>query len=80
MCEQFFWDEEDYAMREARRNFKTALVQQFNLLYGRDENDLESWHALGRVLNLQDMPQDVTRCREVRAPQIGYHHFRDHFD
>lgn len=65
MCDTFNWDEDDYAMRKARRNFKSAMVQEFNCLYGSDENDLESWHALGRIINIRDMPQGVKACRLV---------------
>jgi hypothetical protein len=65
MCDDFDWDSEDYDMREARRNFKSAMVQQFNDLYGTDQNDLESWKNLCCVLNIDPVPDGMKECREV---------------
>jgi len=42
MRDDFEWDSNDYEMQQARRKFKSAMVQQFNDLYGTDEEDLNS--------------------------------------
>lgn len=46
MCDEFGWDSDDYEMRKARRRFKSAMVQEFNFLYGTDKGDLASWQKL----------------------------------
>lgn len=65
MCDDFEWDSDDYEMREARRNFKSAMVQQFNDLYGTDEEDLNSWQNLCHILNIEPVPEGLKQCREV---------------
>jgi hypothetical protein len=73
MCDAFEWDSEDYEMREARRQFKSAMVQQFNDLYGTDEEDLNSWQNLCRILNIDPVPEGLKECRKVsicRVPLI----------
>jgi hypothetical protein len=55
-------DEED----EARALFRDALVQEFNLVYGTDENDIGSWQGLCRVLDIVPIPDDLETCRRVR--------------
>jgi hypothetical protein len=67
MCDEFEWDSDDYDMREARRTFKSAMVQQFNDLYGTDEEDLTSWQKLCHVLNIKPVPEELKKCREVRV-------------
>ena len=37
----FGWDSDDYEIREAKRNFKSLMVQEFNDLYRTDEEYLE---------------------------------------
>jgi len=73
MCDAFEWDSDDYEMREARRQFKSAMVQQFNDLYGTDEEDLNSWQNLCHILNIEPVPEGIKECREVsicRVPLI----------
>jgi hypothetical protein len=67
MRDDFGWDSDDFEFREARRNFKSAMVQQFNSLYGTDENNLSSWQNLCRVLNIHPIPERLKDCREVRT-------------
>ena len=52
-------------MREARRKFKSAMVQQFNDLYGTDEEDLNSQQNLCHILNIKPVPDRLKECREV---------------
>ncbi|KAF8848879.1 hypothetical protein BDZ45DRAFT_605233 [Acephala macrosclerotiorum] len=72
MCDEFGWYIEDYEMRNAKRNFKSAMVQQFNDLYGTDMNDLDSWHKLCRILNIEPIPEGLKECREqVRQTHVN---------
>ncbi len=66
MCDEFGWNSDDYEMRKARRNFKSAMVQQFNDLYGTDEEDLTAWQKLCHILNIDPVPEGLKKCREVR--------------
>lgn len=68
MCDDYEWDSDDYEFRNARRNFKSAMVQQFNSLYGTDENDLSSWQNLCRILGIQPVPERLKDCRKVCTP------------
>ncbi|KAF4465416.1 Phosphate import ATP-binding protein, partial [Fusarium albosuccineum] len=52
MCHQFSWDKNDKSRREAFDEFRIALVEQFNTIYGTDENSLESWQLLCRTLGI----------------------------
>ncbi|CAE6428061.1 unnamed protein product [Rhizoctonia solani] len=52
---------------KAREGFRDALVQQFNALYGTDEDDLTSWQNLCCVLNLADVPDELETCRNLVA-------------
>ncbi|RFU27814.1 hypothetical protein B7463_g8510, partial [Scytalidium lignicola] len=65
MCHYFDWDSDDYEMREARRNFKSAIVQQFNNIYGTDEKDINSWQNLCHILNISPVPASLEGCRKV---------------
>jgi hypothetical protein len=65
MCNVFGWDAEDYEMREARRNFKSAIVQQFNGLYGTNIDDLNAWQELCHILDIEPVPESLEGCREV---------------
>lgn len=65
MCDEFGWDSEDYEMREARREFKAAIVQLFNALYGTNADDLAAWQKLHKILSLDPAPEDLSLCRKV---------------
>ena len=71
MCDDFEWDSDDYEMREARRNFKSAMVQQFNDLYGTDEEDLNSSQNLCHILNIEPVPEGLKQCRNVSTYPFG---------
>lgn len=68
MCDFFDWDEDE--KDDARGLFKDALVQEFNIIYGTDENNIESWNTLCRVLNVDPIPQGLDACREVCILQL----------
>jgi len=65
MCQDFGWDRDSFEMQEEREEFKSAMVRQFNDLYGTDENDLSSWQALCHILRIVPAPTSVYMCRRV---------------
>lgn len=70
MCNAFGWDSDDYEMREAKRDFREAMVKQFNDIYGTDQEDLSSWQNLCHVLNIEPAPTRLKECREVRTTEF----------
>jgi hypothetical protein len=50
---------------KAWMDFRDALVLEFNKIYGTDENDLGSWQALCRVLDIVPVPTTLRECRQV---------------
>ncbi|OAL23579.1 hypothetical protein AYO20_10975 [Fonsecaea nubica] len=64
MCDEFGWDKRQDEKEEAMENFKSAMVQQFNDLYGTDRDDLNAWQSLCHVLNIVPMPVGLNDCRK----------------
>ena len=63
MSDSFDWDSDDE--EDPKREFKAAMVKQFNDIYGTDSDSLESWQKLCHVLNIEPVPRRLTECREV---------------
>jgi len=62
-----FYEEDDKSIKkELQRNYQTALVRQFNLSYGKDDNDLPAWHKLLRRWGTKVLPKTPAKCKEVR--------------
>ncbi|QRV85751.1 tyrosinase [Ceratobasidium sp. AG-Ba] len=71
MCD-LFWpylpkEEIPSDKKRARKDFRKALVLQFNAIYGCDENNLADWQKLCVVLNLEYIPDELENCRELVA-------------
>ncbi|OAL46897.1 hypothetical protein IQ07DRAFT_614109 [Pyrenochaeta sp. DS3sAY3a] len=64
MCDFFDWDRDDEERREAREEFKDALVIRFNSLYGTDVNDLENWHKLCVAVCIEPLPATILECKK----------------
>ncbi|KAG8680562.1 hypothetical protein FRC11_002296, partial [Ceratobasidium sp. 423] len=47
-----------------RQRFRDALTQDFNEMYGEDEDDLGAWQRLCRVL-VTDIPDEIEECRKI---------------
>ncbi|KAG6868380.1 hypothetical protein C0993_003904 [Termitomyces sp. T159_Od127] len=70
------WDKET----AEHRSFKTALVRTFNDTYGMDENSLESWTALYRVLHVTPIPEDVLACKKaIKSVFVNLVDLVDHY-
>ncbi|QRV85706.1 hypothetical protein RhiJN_13724 [Ceratobasidium sp. AG-Ba] len=65
MSQAFKWKREDPEMQEAQQQLRIALTEDFNRIYGKDVNSLVNWQSLCRVLQLSDIPDDLSSCRQV---------------
>lgn len=65
MCDFFDWDHRDPERAEAHDGFKTALVQQFNSLYGTEVDDMGSWRGLSLALDISPLPKNLKEAKEV---------------
>jgi len=65
MCDHFDWDRHDPERADAHDDFKTALVQQFNTLYGTEVDDIATWRGLCLALDVFPVPDDLDDVREV---------------
>ncbi|KIK64218.1 hypothetical protein GYMLUDRAFT_196081 [Collybiopsis luxurians FD-317 M1] len=65
-------DPEDPEKKEALEGVRGAIAQQFNAFYGSDENDLNAWHNLYRVLRAEDIPDSVEVCKkDIRGIHVN---------
>lgn len=60
------WAPAGRARSRAHRRFRSAMIDEFNATYGTDNNDLESWKNLCRVVGIDPVPETITQCRKVR--------------
>jgi Zinc finger C-x8-C-x5-C-x3-H type (and similar) len=67
MCDFFDWDRDDPDRQNAREEFRTAMVQEFNSIYGGDVDDLSSWQVLCEIVRISPVPDDIQACREVKV-------------
>ncbi|KAH7317999.1 hypothetical protein B0J17DRAFT_584316 [Rhizoctonia solani] len=65
MCDRFRWEKGDQSREEARDSLKDAMVQEFNDIYGTDQESLAAWQSLCRVLNLTNIPDNLEACRQL---------------
>lgn len=65
LCQFNEWDDDDYKKRQAKRQFKDALIREFGTLYGTDVDELWSWQKLCEALQISSVSDDVKVCRQV---------------
>ncbi|KAF8599060.1 hypothetical protein BDV93DRAFT_498125 [Ceratobasidium sp. AG-I] len=65
MCKLYRRQDVDLDENDARQGIKDVLTQQFNVIYGTDENDLCAWQNLCRVLQHPNVPEDLELCRQL---------------
>ncbi|OJA12927.1 hypothetical protein AZE42_09298 [Rhizopogon vesiculosus] len=65
MCNKFGWGKEDDERQCAHNDFKDALVQQFNHIYGTDADDLASWNTLCQIVRVSPIPDTLKSCRKA---------------
>lgn len=61
------WAPHGRARTRARRDFRNAMIDEFNRTYGTDYKNLESWQNLCRVVGIDPVPETITQCRKVRG-------------
>ncbi|OAP63864.1 hypothetical protein AYL99_03091 [Fonsecaea erecta] len=72
MCDGFGWRGRNDEKEEAKERFKSAMVLQFNDLYGTDRDDLNAWQGLCRILNIFPPPTELDECRKrVRRTHVN---------
>lgn len=81
LCEHKKWVQGSRPQSRANTRFRQALVDEFNYIFGMNDNDLENWQRLCRVVGVPEerIPGSITQCRKVcslttsRNPElIGY--------
>ncbi|EIW62098.1 uncharacterized protein TRAVEDRAFT_117909, partial [Trametes versicolor FP-101664 SS1] len=56
----------------AREELRSAMVKQFNDMYGTNVDDLESWQLLCTALGMKPPPADVETCqKKVKATHVN---------
>ena len=58
------WSKDEF--REQKEAIQTALVLQFNEIYGESENELQNWQQLCEAMDIEPMPKSVKQCKKVR--------------
>ncbi|KAG1734508.1 hypothetical protein EDB19DRAFT_1639041 [Suillus lakei] len=72
MCDKFGWNKENEEREQASCDFKNALVQQFNYIYGIDVDDLTSWRTLCQIVRVSPIPDTLKSCRKaVKATHVN---------
>ncbi|KAH7909591.1 hypothetical protein BJ138DRAFT_1010527, partial [Hygrophoropsis aurantiaca] len=72
LCNFNNWDREDTERADAHEAFKTALVIQFNHIYGTDEHSLSAWRDLCEVIGVSPIPDGLAACRKaVRGSHVN---------
>ena len=74
MRTHFRWnpkDKENSVAQKAWSDFKTALVLQFNKIYGTNVNDIQAWQLLCRIVGIE-VPDTLKGCREVCISRLYY--------
>ncbi|EUC59439.1 autophagic vacuole formation-like protein, putative [Rhizoctonia solani AG-3 Rhs1AP] len=61
------WDSKAWELSGALADFRHALVLQFNLTYGTDQNDLASWQNLCMAMKVTNIPETVGACKKLAA-------------
>jgi hypothetical protein len=65
LCKENDWKKNDPEKKAARYQFNVAIKEEFDDLYGSDENDIDNWHKLCRVLGIDPVPDTLRECRAV---------------
>lgn len=72
MCDTFDWNRENPERQQAHDDFKIALVQQFNILYGTEVEDIHAWRGLCLALEIFPLPENVDASKEVCSQSRSY--------
>ncbi|KAM0512480.1 hypothetical protein ACHAPE_008803 [Trichoderma viride] len=74
----FGWKTDSKKERKARTRFQKALVDQFEQLYGRDDNKLEVLQTLCGKLGISPIPNTITACKTaIKKFHVNIYDFID---
>ncbi|KAF5683147.1 hypothetical protein FDENT_7330 [Fusarium denticulatum] len=65
MCDHFGWSDDEAT--EPWYNFRIALIEEFNYVFGEDENDLQNWKKMFKIIGLSE-PTSLSEARTVMRP------------
>ncbi|KAG9225025.1 hypothetical protein CCMSSC00406_0001824 [Pleurotus cornucopiae] len=65
LCDLNHWDRDDPERERAHKAFKDVLVKEFNDIYGTDEKDINSWHKICTVVNIDPLPDTLRKARDA---------------
>lgn len=65
MCDVLGLNNDAKKRNAARSAFNDALSQAFNHTYGTEVDNLESWQILCRVIQMDEIPDNLKECQEV---------------
>ena len=64
LSQQTGWTNDVY--KQEKKALQTALVLQFNDIYGESESDMDNWEELCNAMDVDPMPRTVKQCKRVR--------------
>ncbi|CAE6387535.1 unnamed protein product [Rhizoctonia solani] len=59
------WKKKSNEFEEARKGMNEALTEQFNAIYGKDPGDIVAWRNLCSVLDLAEIPTEISACKRL---------------
>ncbi|CAE6448569.1 unnamed protein product [Rhizoctonia solani] len=59
------WEKKSEEFEKARKGMNEALTDQFNAIYGKDPDDIAAWRNLCSVLNLAEIPTEISACKRL---------------
>ncbi|CCT66235.1 uncharacterized protein FFB20_01790 [Fusarium fujikuroi] len=65
MCDHFDWSDDEAT--EPWYNFRIALVQEFNYVFGEDEENLQNWKKMFKIIGLSE-PTSLSEAHTVMRP------------
>ena len=65
MCDVVGLNSDHTKRKAARSAFNDALSRAFNHIYGTEVGNLESWQILCRVVQMDEIPDNLEECQEV---------------
>ncbi|KAF6748018.1 hypothetical protein DFP72DRAFT_1049826 [Ephemerocybe angulata] len=65
LCDHNKWKPSQPESKVAKTEFSRAIIQQFNVNFGKDEKDLYSWQKLCQMVSIDPIPDTVEEAREA---------------
>ncbi|KAF9767090.1 hypothetical protein IL306_000385 [Fusarium sp. DS 682] len=65
LCDHYGWS--DHEATEPWYNFRIALVEEFNYVYGKDEENLRNWQKMFKIIGLPE-PTSLSEAHTIMRP------------